>query len=105
MLQRLRVLFWDVRVGGDRRLPLIERIDADIMRLLAVSTASARLWSQRWEGRWHTAAALDRVASPQQRPHGAMIASRWPLRDPWVVDVLPKRPYAMNEGAGEMLVA
>lgn len=84
----LRVLFWDVRVGGERRLPLIERIDADVVLLLAVSTASARAWSRRWEGRWHTVAGLDLVSSPQQRPHGAMIASRWPLSDVRVVDAL-----------------
>ena len=90
MSKRLRVLFWDVRVGGDRRLPLIERIDADVMLLLAVSTSSSRAWSQRWQGRWHAGAGLDLVESPQQRPHGAMIASRWPLRDVRVIDELPK---------------
>lgn len=86
----MRVLFWDVRVGGGRRLPLIERIDADVVLLLAVSKASARNWSQRWEGRWHTLAGLDLVTSPQQRPHGAMIASRWPLHDAAVVDELDR---------------
>ena len=77
-MTELRVLFWDVRNGGDRKLSLIERIDADVVLLLAVSRTSARSWSQRWQGRYHCAAALDTVETPQKRPHGAMIASRWP---------------------------
>lgn len=79
-MTKLRVLFWDVRNGGDRKLALIERIDADVVLLLAVSRTSARNWSQRWHGHYHCAAALDTVTTNQKRPHGAMIASRWPLQ-------------------------
>lgn len=86
----VRVMLWDVRVGGDRRLPLIERVDADIVLLLGVSRASGRSWSQRWRGRYFTACGLDRAESPQQRPHGAMIASRWELSDVSVLEELPR---------------
>jgi hypothetical protein len=76
----VRVLLWDVRVGGPRRLPLIERVAADLLLLLGVSHASSRAWSRRWSGRYHTVAGLELTRSEQQRPHGARIASRWPIR-------------------------
>jgi hypothetical protein len=88
---RLRVLLWDVRVGGPRRPPLIERIDADVVLLLGVSRASGAAWSERWKGRYHVVTGLQLARpSSQSQPHGAMIASRWPLRDVHVVDELPK---------------
>lgn len=75
----VRVLLWDVRVGGDRRLPLIERIDADIVLLLGVSRKSGRTWTRRWEGHYHCEVGLEIMPSvSQKRPHGALIASRWP---------------------------
>jgi hypothetical protein len=88
---RLRVLLWDVRVGGSRRLPLVERVDADVVLLLGVSRASGAAWSARWKGRYHCATGLQLASPPpQSQPHGAMIASRWPLRHARVVDGLPK---------------
>lgn len=85
-------MLWDVRVGGPRRLPLIERVDADIVLLLGVSGSSGRAWSGRWSdnARYHTAIGLPLSPSPQQRPHGAMIASRWPLREAYVLEGLPR---------------
>lgn len=86
----IRVMLWDVRVGGNRRLPLIERVDADIVLLLGVSRASGRAWSERWTGDYFTVAGLSLADSPQQRPHGAMIASRWELSDTTVLEQLPR---------------
>lgn len=86
----MRVVLWDVRVGGDRRLPLLERIGADVLLLLAVSKASARAWSRRWRGRYHTTVGLDLADSSQARPHGAMIASTWPIADAQVLQELPR---------------
>ncbi len=87
---RLRVMLWDVRYGGDRKLPLLERVNADILLLLGVSRTSARKWSHRWQGRYHCAVGLDLTASPHQRPHGAMIAARWPFHDVAVIEQLPR---------------
>ena len=86
----MRVVFWNVAVGGDRRLGLLERLDADVLLLAEVSPASARSWTQRWQGRYHCAAGLELIGSEQQRPRGAMIASRWPLTAPRVVAGLPR---------------
>lgn len=86
----LRVLLWNVCVGGKRRLPLIERIDADVMLLLGASEASSRAWADRWAGRWHCEAGLQLTKSQMQRPHGSLIASRWPLASARVVSELPK---------------
>lgn len=86
----MRVMLWDVRVGGDRRLQLLKRVDADLLLLLGVSKASGRAWSQRWRGRYHTTVGLDLVDSVQSRPHGAMIASRWPVLHSEVVTELPR---------------
>ena len=41
-LRAMRVVFWNVAVGGDRRLGLLERLDADVLLLAEVSPASAR---------------------------------------------------------------
>ena len=76
----VRVMLWDVRVGGERRLPLLERVDADVLLLLGVSRKSGRSWTERWTGRYHCATGLQLATSPQKQPHGAMIASRWPLQ-------------------------
>lgn len=84
------VMLWDVRVGGDRRLPLLERVKADLLLLLGVSKTSGRAWSQRWRGRYHTTVGLDLADSVQSRPHGAMIASRWPILHSEVVAELPR---------------
>lgn len=87
----MRVMHWDVRVGGPSRLPLIEHIDADVLLLLGVSRKSSRDWKRRWADRYSWAhAGLDLVESPQQQPHGAMIAAKWPLSEVRVLDWLPK---------------
>ncbi len=86
----MRVLFWNVAVGGDRRLPLLERVDADLLLLAEVSLSSSRYWTQRWAGKYDCAAALELVDSPQDRPRGAMIASRWPLRAARAISDLPR---------------
>ena len=86
----VRVMLWDVRVGGKHRPPLIERADADVLLLLGVSRKSGRSWTERWAGRYHCATGLELTTSLQKRPHGAMIASRWPLSDVHVVDGLPR---------------
>ena len=87
---QLRVMLWDLRNGGDRKLPLLERVNADILLLLGVSRTSARKWSHRWQDRYHCAVGLDLVPSPQRRPHGAMIAARWPLGGIAVIEQLPR---------------
>ena len=86
----MRVAFWNVAGGGPRRLPLLERVDADVLLLAEVSGRSARWWAEQWAGEYHCTAALDLVDSPQQRPRGAMIASRWPLRGVRAVGGLPR---------------
>ena len=55
----VRVMLWDVRVGGDRRPQLIERLDADVLFLLGVSRKSGRLWTERGAGRYHCATGLE----------------------------------------------
>lgn len=51
----LRVLLWDVRVGGRRRSALIERIRADVLLILGISRASSQNWSDHWQGHYHCA--------------------------------------------------
>lgn len=84
----IRVLLWDVRYGGQRRLQLIERVDADLVLLLGVSIKSGRAWAHRWAGRYHVTAGLDMTTSPQKRPHGALIAAKWPLQGARLIDDL-----------------
>lgn len=91
----MRVVLWDVRVGGRRRPPVLERTDADVLLLLGVSGTSAASWSEQWQGCLHCSDALSRTGSPQERPHGAMIASRWPLRDIETFPSLPKPERAL----------
>lgn len=89
-MSRLRVLSWDVGVGGHRRLPLIERIDADVLLLLGVSRQSSQAWSHRWQDRYHCVTGLELATSQQERPRGAMVAARWPLADSSVIEALPR---------------
>lgn len=91
----MRVALWDVRVGGDRKPAVLERTQADVLLLLGVSAASAASWSAQWQGRFHCADALSRTGSPQQRPHGAMIASRWPITSVETFTELPKPERAL----------
>jgi hypothetical protein len=85
----LRVGLWDLCRGGMRKLPFLDRLAADLLLLLAVSPTSARRYRQHWEGRYHCAVALELTSSWHRRPHGALIASRWPIVDAWVIDELP----------------
>lgn len=96
----IRVLLWDVRNGGQRRLELIERIDADLVLLLGVSRKSGRVWKQRWTDRYHAAVGLELSPSTMKLPHGAMIASRWPLRDAHTIEGLtpPERGLIVTVG-------
>lgn len=91
----MRVALWDVRVGGSRRPPVLEQTEADVLLLLGVSGASAAAWAARWQGRFHCIDALARTGSPQRQPHGAMIVSRWTLRDVETFASLPKPERAL----------
>lgn len=91
----MRVALWDVRVGGQRKPAVLQRTDADVYLLLGVSSASAAAWTEQWRGEFHCANALERTGSAQQRPHGAMIASRWPLRSVETLSSLPKPERAL----------
>jgi hypothetical protein len=86
---QFRVGFWDVCRGGPRKLPLLDRLNADILLLLAVSPRSGRLYREHWHGGYECAAALELTVSHHKRPHGALIASRWPISDAWVIQDLP----------------
>jgi hypothetical protein len=87
---RLRVGFWDVRRGGLRKLPLLDRLNADVLLLLAVSPTSGLRYREHWQGRYECAVALELTASHHKRPHGALIASRWPISDARVIQELPR---------------
>lgn len=86
----VRAGFWDVCRGGLRKLPLLDRLGADVLLLLAVSRASGETYRRHWEARYHVTVGLDHTTSPQKQPHGAMIASRWPILESWVIDDLPR---------------
>lgn len=86
----MRVGLWDVCRGGLRKLPLLDRLGADVLLLLAVSPTSGRNYRRHWEGRYHVAVGLDHTTSPQRQPHGTMIASCWPILDSWVLEDLPR---------------
>lgn len=90
----MRVALWDVRIGGRRKPPVLERTQADVLLLLGVSASSARAWTAEWQ-EWNCADSLSTTGSRQQRPHGAMIASRWPLRDIETYPDLPKPERAL----------
>jgi endonuclease/exonuclease/phosphatase family metal-dependent hydrolase len=92
-VMQFRAGFWDVCRGGLRKLPLLDRFDADILMLLAVSPTSGRRYREHWQGRYQCAVALEMTASRHKRPHGALIASRWPISDAWVIQelLLPER--------------
>ena len=92
---RARIALWDVCRGGTRKLELLDRLNADMLLLLAVSPTSADRYRLHWEDRYDCAAALDLVASPQVRPFGAMIASRWPIEEAWTFDALPRPERAL----------
>lgn len=94
--RHLRVVLWDVRTGGDTKLPLIERIDADIVLLLAVSTSSGERWQRRWDTTHHCAVGLEHHPATQARPHGAMIRSRWPLSDVFVQEEMQHPERALH---------
>jgi hypothetical protein len=86
----LRVVLWDLCRGGMRKLPLLDRlVAADVLLLLAVSPTLAHRYRQHWEERYDCAVALELTTSGHKRPHGAMIASRWPIVDAWIIDELP----------------
>jgi hypothetical protein len=57
--------------------------------VLAVSPTSTHRYRQHWEERYDCAVALELTTSGHKRPHGAMIASRWPIVDAWTIDELP----------------
>jgi hypothetical protein len=86
---QFRVGLWDVCRGGTRKLPLPDRLDADLLLLLAVSPKSGHSYRQHWQDRYDCAVGLELTTSGHKRPHGAMIASRWPITDAWVIDNLP----------------
>lgn len=46
--------------------------------------------TERWAGRYQCATGLELTTSAQKQPHGAMIASRWPLTDVHLVEGLPR---------------